>query len=108
MTLPPSALQATKLWLVHHVHLAKDALHVYVALIVLFGSALTFGWRLSSWRPWLLVAAVAVAGEAWDLRDSLVYHTPIVLGANLHDIWNTLFWPTAILLLARRTRLFGR
>ena len=103
-----SALQATKWWLVQNVHLAKDALHVYVALLVLFGSALLFGWRLSSWRPWLVVCAVAVIGEIWDIRDRYVGHVPQQFGANRHDLWNTMFWPTVILLLARRTKSFGR
>jgi len=102
-----SALQAVKLWLVDHVHLAKDALHVYVALTVFFGAALLFGWRLRSWRPWLVVAVVALLGEAWDIRDRYVGHIPQNFGANLHDVWNTIFWPSVILLLARRTKLFG-
>ena len=29
------------------------------------------------------------------------------LSASLHDIWNTMFWPLVILVLARRTDLFG-
>ena len=97
-----------KEWLVQHVGLAKDALHVYVALTLLFGSALLFGWRLSSWRPWLLVAAAAVAGEIWDMRDR--WHGGVAQQpwGNVHDLWNTLFWPSVILLLARWTRLFGR
>ena len=103
-----SPLQATKLWLVEHVHLAKDALHIYVALGLLVGSALVFGWKLASWRPWLVVAAAAVVGEIWDIRDRWVYGVPQQYGANGHDLWNTLFWPTVILLLARRTRLFRR
>ena len=102
---PPSALQAGKLWLAHHVDLTKDALHVYVALILFFGSGALLGWRLSRWRPWLLVLFVALLGETWDIRDSLVYRTPLIFRANLHDIWNTLFWPTVIMLLARHTRV---
>jgi len=105
---PESPLQAAKYWLVHHVGLAKDALHIYVALLLFLGSAAVFGWRLSGWRPWLVVFAAAIAGEVWDLRDSLVYRTPVVLAANWHDIWNTLFWPSALMLLARYTRLLRR
>ena len=101
----PSPLQASKLWLAHHVGLTKDALHVYVALILFFGSAALLGWRLSGRRPWLLVLFAVLFGEAWDIRDSLVYRTPLILSANLHDIWNTLFWPTVIMLLARHTRV---
>jgi hypothetical protein len=97
-----------KLWLIGQLGLAKDALHIHVALALFFGSALLFGWRLSSWRPWLLVLAATLAGEAWDIRDRLVGGVPIAPRGNLHDVWNTLFWPSVILLLARRTRLFGR
>ncbi len=108
MSAPPSALQAVKWWLVHHVGLAKDALHIYVALGLFFGTALAFGWKLSNWKPWSVVLATAVLGEAWDLRDSMVYHTHIDLWANWHDIWNTIFWPSVIVLLAQRTKLFAR
>lgn len=104
---PPSALQAVKWWLVQHAGLAKDALHIYVALTLFFGSCLLFRWPVRSWKPWLVVLAAALAGEAWDLRDSVAYRTRIDLWANWHDIWNTLFWPSVILLLARRTSLLG-
>lgn len=103
-----SPFQTVKIWLVNHLGLAKDALHIYVGLTLFFGTALLFGWKLSSWRPWAVVAAAALAGEVWDLRDCLVHQIPIDLWANWHDLWNTLFWPTIIMVLARRTRLLGR
>ncbi|RYG22378.1 MAG: hypothetical protein EON93_25230, partial [Burkholderiales bacterium] len=62
-----SPLQASKLWLIEHVHLAKDALHIYVALLLLFGVALAFKWSLRNWKPWAVVLAAALIGEAWDL-----------------------------------------
>ncbi|MES3154372.1 hypothetical protein [Sphingomonas faeni] len=96
-----SPLQTVKLWTVRHMGLAKDALHIYVALGLFLGSATLFKWRLSDRRPWLIVLLAALAGEAWDLRDSLVYGTRIDVWANWHDIWNTLFWPSLIVLLAR-------
>jgi hypothetical protein len=103
-----SPLQQTKFFIVNHVHLAKDALHIYVALALFFGSAALFRWPLKSWRPWLLVLIAALIGEAWDLRDSLVYGTRIELGGNLKDIVNTIFWPTVLVLLARGTRVLKR
>lgn len=103
-----SPLQQAKLFLANHVHLAKDALHIYVALILFLGSAALFRWPLKSWKPWLVVAVAALAGEVWDLRDSLVYRTPIMLSENGKDILNTLFWPTVLMLLARGTKVLRR
>ena len=103
-----SAFQEAKLWLVGHVHLAKDALHIYVGLLLFLGSAWLLRWPVRSWKPWALVLVVAVLGEAWDLRDSQVYHTRIDLRGNWKDLWNTMFWPTALLLLARFTAVFDR
>jgi hypothetical protein len=103
-----SPLQAAKLWAVENVGLAKDALHVHVGLALFLGSAALFRWKLSSWRPWLAVAVAVAIGELWDLRDSFVHDTPIRLAANWQDIWNTLLWPTVLLLLARWTRVLRR
>jgi len=102
-----SPLQASKFWLIQHLGLAKDALHVHVGLLLFVGSALIFRWPVRSWKPWAVALAGALIGEAWDLRDSLVYHTRIALRGNFHDIWNTMLWPSALLLLARTTQLFG-
>jgi len=103
-----SPLQSAKFGLMEATGLSKDALHVYVALALFLGSAALFRWRLSGWKPWTLVAAAAVVGEAWDLRDSFVHGTPIRLRASGHDLWNTLFWPTAFFALARWTKLLRR
>jgi hypothetical protein len=103
-----SPLQTAKFWLIQHVHLAKDALHIYVGLTLFLGSALVFRWSLKSWKPWAVALAAALIGEVWDLRDSLAYHTRIDLWGNWHDIWNTMFWPSALLLLARTTPLLSR
>ena len=103
-----SPLQAAKLWAVAELGLGKDALHIYVGLTLFLTSALLLRWPLRSWRPWLVAAVAALIGEVWDLRDSVVYDTPIRLAANARDIVNTLFWPTVLMLLARWTRVLKR
>jgi hypothetical protein len=103
-----SWLQSTKLALIGWTGLSKDALHIYVALALFFGSALLFRWPLKSWKPWAVVLAAALAGEAWDLRDRIVGKVPLEFAGNWHDIWNTMFWPTALILLARGTQVFAR
>lgn len=102
-----SPFQTAKLWLVEHVYLAKDALHIYVALGLFFGSAMLFGWSIRGARPWLLVLCAALAGEAWDIRDRIASGLEQNYPENVHDIWNTLFWPSAIVLLARFSPVFG-
>ncbi|MEI9850871.1 MAG: hypothetical protein WDN24_08425 [Sphingomonas sp.] len=99
--------QQVKHWLVTTFDLGKDALHVHVGLVVLFGCAALFRWRLASGRPQLAVLALALAAEIWDVRDGLANRVPLSLGipASIHDILNTMFWPVTILLLARFTHL---
>jgi hypothetical protein len=104
--MPP--LHEMKLWLVDFTGLAKDALHVHIALLLFFGSALVFRWRLSDIRPWGIVLAATLLGEALDIRDSLTVGIDPPRSENWHDIWNTMLWPTLIALLARFTPLARR
>ena len=102
-------LHLAKHWVMGVAGLEKDALHVYLALILLFGSVWLFRWSLRSWKPQALILAVALGGEAWDIRDGLLTSVPLVvsLPLSVHDIWNTMFWPLAIMLLARFTPAFA-
>jgi hypothetical protein len=102
-----SMFQAAKLWLVDSTGLAKDALHIHIALALFLGSALLLRWPLRSWKPWLVVLVATLAGEAWDIWDTLAADRSILPMANWQDIWNAMLWPSVILLLARGTRLFG-
>ena len=101
-----SAFQQGKLWLTSHSGLAKDALHVYIGLLILLGAARLFKGKVGDWRPLIVVVAFAVVGELWDIRDVYVIPGPLDLPANWHDIWNTIFWPGVLTLLARYTRFF--
>ena len=96
-----SPLQQLKLFFMGLTGLSKDALHVYVGLAILLGTALLLRWPLERGRPLLAVLAVALAGEIWDVADTLRVGEPLRLGGNWHDIWNTLFWPLVITLIAR-------
>lgn len=103
-----SQLQQSKLFLVEHTGLAKDALHIYVAVLVFLGCCMLFKWRVSQWKPWIAVLLVALIGEAWDIRDSLVYDTSIVPAENWKDLWNTMAVPTILVLFARSSQAFGK
>jgi hypothetical protein len=103
-----SGFQQAKLWLVETLHLAKDALHIYVALVIFLGACLLFRWKAWQWKPWLCVLAAALLGEAWDLADSAVAGQPLAYDESLKDLCNTLLVPTLVVLLARYSALFVR
>ncbi len=67
--------------------------------------------RSAGVSAWQFIAPVALAaallGEAWDIRDRIVSDISLDLAGDWHDIWNTLFWPSVILALARTSRLFA-
>lgn len=101
-----SPFQEAKLFLVEHLHLAKDALHIYVGLAVFAGACVLFRWKASYWRPLLAVLAVAIAGEVWDFHDTAAGGWPFDPAEHLKDLANTLLVPTAIVLAARYSRAF--
>jgi len=100
--------QQSKFYLVEHLHLARDALHIYVALIVLFGSCALFGWKVHQWRPWLLVLLAAFVGEVLDIRGMAGPFESAIGRENVKDILNTMAVPTLLLIAARYTNVFAR
>lgn len=101
--------QSTKLAIIEFTGLPQDALHIHVGLALFFGSALLLRWRVGGWRPWLLVLVATLAGEAWDMRDNLSLDWGFRLASHWHDIWNTMLWPTLVMLGVRwRDRLHPR
>jgi len=103
-----SAFQHAKLWIMHMAGLPKDALHIYVGLLVFLAAAALTKRPLGSRVPILAVLLVALAGELWDVVDTINAHKRIFWWRNWHDVWNTMFWPTMLFLLARYTRVLRR
>ena len=103
-----SFLQSAKLVLMEATNLSKDALHVYVGLTVLLLMALIFRLPLRDVRPLAAVFLVAVAGEILDLVERLHPEADPYLQSNWHDLWNTMFWPTMLFLLARWSGVLRR
>jgi hypothetical protein len=100
-----SLVQSFKLAVVDATGLSKDALHVYVGLIVWLLAAALWRKSITTFKPWLAALFVAVIVEAFDAFDDWVQLGRWRTGASLHDILNTMFWPTVLTLLARYTRL---
>ena len=100
--------QSGKMWLMDTVGLGRDALHIYVGLGVFLLAAIIFRVPLRDWRPLAAVFLVAILGELWDLFERLKPGDRPFWAANWHDLWNTMFWPLMLFLLARSPRLLKR
>ena len=96
-----STVQSIKLAVEEAAKLSRDALHIYVGLAVFLAVAAISRRSLRSIVPWLVVLVVTVAGELGDMIDDLSSLGYWQWEASLHDVLNTLFWPTVLWLLAR-------
>ena len=102
MVLPdwvPIGFQSIKLDIIEVTGLAKDALHVYIGLTLFITIRLCWrrrgGWVLA----WLAVLALALGTEWLDIRMERLDNGVQPDYAHWHDIWNTMFWPTMLLLV---------
>lgn len=98
-----SSWQSAKLAVLSALDLSKDALHIYVGLLVFLLAALIFRRPIRSLVPWLTVLAVAALGEAVDAIENIRSLGQWQRAASVHDLINTLVWPTILHLLARFT-----
>lgn len=95
-----------KIMIVDVTGLDRDALHIYVGFTVYIVCCLLTGWKARDWKPWLVVLAAGIAGEALDLWISVAYDKPVMIREGLKDVLNTVLVPTVILLAARFSAIF--
>jgi hypothetical protein len=88
-----------KIWLIETVGLTNDAMHIHGALLILCVSALVLRRRPDSPWCWLIVCIAELFNEYADLRGAAAGEATI--DAALHDVYNTMFWPTGLLILGR-------
>jgi hypothetical protein len=88
-----------KIWLIETVGLTNDAMHVHGSLLILCVSALVLRRRPDSPWCWLIVFIAELFNEYADLRGAAAGEATI--DAALHDVYNTMFWPTVLLILGR-------
>lgn len=99
--------ETSKLFLMGLTGLSKDALHIYVALAIFFGSCLILNWKVRQWEPWLLVLFFTLLGEFFDIQGALNKSQEIQLWGNWHDVWNSMLAPTVLMLLNRFSTVFA-
>ncbi len=96
-----STTQAIKLAIISATGLSKDALHIYVGLTTQLTAAAILRKPLRSIISWIMVLTLTVAGEMVDMRDDIATLGYWRWEASLHDVLNTIFWPSVLLILAR-------
>jgi hypothetical protein len=88
-----------KIRLIETVGLTNDAMHIHGSLLILCVSALVLRRRPDSLWCWLIILIAELFNEYADLRGSAPGEATI--DAALHDLYNTMFWPTIFLILGR-------
>lgn len=99
-----STYQNLKLTFLEVVNLSKDAVHMHIGLLVFFLAVVL--WRRGRVDFVSLVPVFLVAGamEALDLRDDLASFGYMRWSASLHDLINTVFWPTLVVFSSKWLR----
>ena len=96
-----SLFEERKSWLVTATDLSKDALHIYFGLALFMLVRLARRWRGGWVAAWLAVLVMACGGEWLDMTAEFSNAAIQPDAAHWHDIWNTMFWPTVLLLVGR-------
>ncbi len=96
-----SAYQNLKLVILDVLSLSKDAIHIHIGLLVFFLAIVL--WRRGQHDILALLPVFLVAGgmEVLDLRDDLGSLGYMRWSASLHDLINTTFWPTLVVVLSK-------
>jgi hypothetical protein len=96
--------EAAKDWLSTEAHLSHAVLHIHLGLAIYLLTGLLLRRPLGSARPWLVVAALELANETSDFLRYYVSAWPWTATNTIEDIFNTLFWPTVLVVLFRGRR----
>ncbi|WP_298831078.1 hypothetical protein [uncultured Piscinibacter sp.] len=103
-----SLVQSAKMAIVAATGLSRDVLHLHIGLAAFFSVAAITRRSLGSLVPWFAVVLLASVGEALDWHDDVRSLGYWRWEASLHDLLNTVFWPTVLLLVYRfSSRPFG-
>jgi hypothetical protein len=91
-----------------HIGLERDALHIHAALFLYLVAMGLFRRSRRSRIPWLVVLAVELANEAYDIWYGWGIEHGLIFGSAAKDLWNTMLWPTVLLFIGRYTTWFQR
>lgn len=104
-----SVFQDIKTHIISFTGLEKDALHIYVGIVIFLITSLLFKNHRYRWLIALFtVIAAAIMGEVLDRHDQLIIDKHWYWQGSLHDIVNTCFFPTLFTLILTFTHFFER
>lgn len=95
----PQELQVVKAQIMEATGLGKDALHIYAGLAVFLAIRLLWRWRGGWVLAWITALTIAAGVEWLDMQALLAMSAISPDGEHWHDVWNTMFWPTILLLI---------
>lgn len=102
---PMSDFQELKIAILDVLHLSKDAVHLHLGILVFITVLLLLRGRRSPWLACTAVLVLALVLELLDLRDDRRSLGHFRWTASLHDLANTLLWPTVLTVLVHFGRL---
>lgn len=97
----PAEFQLFKLKIIQGTGLSKDALHVYAGLAIFLVVRLLWRWRGGWFLAWLTVLGFALSVEWLDMKATVAGSGIQPDAGHWHDIWNTMLWPTIMLITGR-------
>lgn len=94
-------LDFLKQGLVDTTGLSRDALHIHVGLLIMVIGFVFLGSFRRVVGVWLLVLAIAIVNELFDLHAWYGWTGGFNWLDSIHDLINTMLWPSVLLLAAR-------
>ncbi|HEX8364265.1 MAG TPA: hypothetical protein VF603_03160 [Allosphingosinicella sp.] len=88
--------------------LERDALHVHGALFLYLIAMAVLRQSRRSLLPWLIVLAAELTNEFYDAWYNWGEALAWIWESSAKDLWNTMLWPTVLLLAGRYTSWFQR
>ncbi|APG62432.1 hypothetical protein LPB140_06090 [Sphingorhabdus lutea] len=103
--LDPVSFQSFKLDILSMTGLGKDAMHVHIGMAIFIIVRLCWRGRGGWFVAWSAALIAALTGEYLDYKVDIIqsykYTGQVPDAEHWHDIWNTMFWPSILLLIGR-------
>lgn len=96
-----------KEWLLGSMGLSNDAMHINVGLALYLGMLLVFRGRGGLWLPLLLLVAMSLVAEVFDVIFLLSVKSPVSLAESARDVGCTLAWPLVLWVVLAHWRRRG-